>query len=94
MATRRHIHEEVFPASPERVFALLHTPSAIRGWWGVARAIVVAEEGGVWAAAWGEAEGDPDYNSAATIRVFDPPRRMVLAHCVQTPSVPAVNVNE
>lgn len=32
MATRSHAHEEVFPASPARVFSLLHTPNAIRGW--------------------------------------------------------------
>src|SRR5262245_13813072 len=79
MATRKHVHEEVFPAPPERVFALLHTPSAIRRWWGVARAVVLPQPGGVWAAAWGEAEDDPDYVTAATIREFDPPHRLVLS---------------
>jgi uncharacterized protein YndB with AHSA1/START domain len=78
MNTRKHIHEEVFAASPKRLFALLHTPSAIRAWWGVARAIVLAETGGVWAAVWGESEDDPDYVTVATIREFEPPRRMVL----------------
>jgi uncharacterized protein YndB with AHSA1/START domain len=73
------VHEEVFPTSPERLFALLHTPSAIRGWWGVARAVVLAQEGGVWAAAWGANEDDPDYITAATIRAFEAPRRLVLA---------------
>ena len=80
METRRHIHEEVLSASPEHVFALLHTPSAIRGWWGAARAVVVAESGGTWAAAWGEAEDRPDYVTSATISVFDPPHRMVLSN--------------
>jgi uncharacterized protein YndB with AHSA1/START domain len=79
MPTRKHEHEEVFSVSPERLFALLHTPSAIRGWWGAARAIVLAETGGVWAAAWGADEDDPDYITTATIREFDPPRKMVLA---------------
>jgi uncharacterized protein YndB with AHSA1/START domain len=79
MNTRAHVHEETFSASPETVFALLHTPSAIRAWWGVARAVVLPEPGGVWAAAWGDAEDDPDYVTVATVRVFDPPRRMVLA---------------
>ena len=79
MATRKHVHEEIFNAPPERLFSLLHTPSAIRRWWGAARAVVLPEPGGVWAAAWGESEDEPDYVTAATIREFDPPRRMVLA---------------
>lgn len=76
--TRTHTHEEVFPTTPRRLFALLHTPSAIRGWWGAARAVVLAEPGGIWAAAWGESEDDPDYVTVATIEEFEPPARMVL----------------
>ena len=79
MKTRKHIHEETLPVSPERVFALLHTPSAIRSWWQAARAIVLPEAGGLWCATWGDAEDDPDYITAATIEVFEPPRRMVLS---------------
>lgn len=78
MSTRKHEHEAVFPVSPERLFALLHATSAIRAWWGAARAVVLAQPGGVWAAAWGAGEDDPEYVTAATIREFDPPRRMVL----------------
>lgn len=78
MTTRKHIHEEAFPVAPERLFALLHTPSAIREWWGATRAVVLAEPGGVWAAAWGASEDDPEYITVATIQDFDPPRRMVL----------------
>jgi uncharacterized protein YndB with AHSA1/START domain len=78
MQTRKHVHEEQFPATPERVFALLHTPSAIRHWWGAARAVVLAQPGGVWVAAWGQDEDDPEYITAATIRDFEPPRRLVL----------------
>src|SRR5262245_61935378 len=77
VATRKHTHEEVLPAPPERVFALLHTPSAIRSWWGAARAIVLPQEGGIWAAAWGAEEDAPDYVTTATLLVFDPPRRIV-----------------
>lgn len=76
--TRRHVHEETFPADPCVLFALLHTPSAIRGWWGASRVVVLPEAGGTWAATWGEPEDDPDYVTAATIGVFDQPRRMVL----------------
>lgn len=79
MTTRRHVHEETFAVTAERLFALLITPSAIRQWWSVARALVVPQTGGVWAAAWGLNEDEPDYVAAATLRVFDPPRRLVLA---------------
>ncbi len=73
------MHEEDFPVPPERLFAILHTPGAIRSWWAAARAIVLPEPGGIWAAAWGEEEDAPEYVTVATIRAFDPPRRMVLA---------------
>jgi hypothetical protein len=39
---------------------------------------VLAKSGGLWSATWGESEDDPNYISAATIRNFEPPRRMVL----------------
>jgi uncharacterized protein YndB with AHSA1/START domain len=77
--TRKHVHQEVFAVTPERLFALLHTPSDIRRWWGVSRAIVLAEPGGMWAATWGESEDDPDYVTIATLRDFDPPRRITFA---------------
>lgn len=79
MNTRSHTHEIDLTASPERVFAILHTPSAIRGWWGASRCIVHPIEGGTWAAAWGD-EDDPDYLTIARIAVFAPPRSMVLDH--------------
>jgi len=79
VTARKHVHEESFPVTPERLFSLLHTPSAIRRWWSASRAIVLPEAGGLWAATWGEEEDDPDYVTVATIREFDPPRRMVLA---------------
>jgi uncharacterized protein YndB with AHSA1/START domain len=78
MNTRKITREIELPTSPERLFAILHTPSAIRQWWSAARAMVIAEEGGLWMAAWGEHEDDPDYITAATIKVFDPPRRLLL----------------
>lgn len=78
MTTRQHVHEETFPVQPETLFALLHTPSAIRNWWGAARVVVLPGPGGTWAAAWGDGEDDPDYVTVATIRDFEPPSRMVL----------------
>lgn len=77
MLTRKHIHEEQFSARPERVFAILHTPSAIRQWWSAERALVLAQPGGMWMAAWGENEDDPDYITVATIAAFEPPRRIL-----------------
>lgn len=79
MTTRAHVHEEVFDATPERLFELLITPSAIRQWWGAARAIVMPRQGGTWAAAWGDDEDAPMYTTSATLRAFDPPRRLVMA---------------
>jgi uncharacterized protein YndB with AHSA1/START domain len=77
METRSHVHEEAFAIGPERMFHLLITPSAIRGWWGASRVIVIPRVGGVWSAAWGD-EDDPDYISAATLVEYDRPRRMVM----------------
>ncbi len=77
-ATRKHVHEEVFDAAPRDLFAALHTPSAIRAWWGAATAIVMSEPGGLWVAAWGDDEDDPDYITVATMRTFDPPQRIVM----------------
>jgi uncharacterized protein YndB with AHSA1/START domain len=79
MSTRKHVHQIELAVAPEEVFAILHTPSAIRNWWFANRAIVMAQEGGTWAAAWGENEDDPDYITTATIKVFDPPNRLVLS---------------
>jgi uncharacterized protein YndB with AHSA1/START domain len=78
MTTRSHVHAELFEASPETLFALLHVPSAIRSWWSAASAIIVPEPGGLWAATWGP-EDDPDYIFAAVMRAFEPPRRIVLS---------------
>jgi uncharacterized protein YndB with AHSA1/START domain len=77
MPTREHVVEATFAAAPARVFEALVTPSAIRVWWGAARVIVLGRAGGTWAAAWGADEDDPDYVTCATLRVFDPPRRLL-----------------
>ncbi|RMF69200.1 MAG: SRPBCC domain-containing protein [Calditrichaeota bacterium] len=79
MDTRSIVREIVLPASPERIFSLLIRPSAIREWWQASQAIVLPARGGFWAAAWGEDEDEPDYVAAATLHVFDPPRRLVLS---------------
>lgn len=75
---RRHLHEEVFPVPPETLFRALHTPSSIRAWWGARSAIVIAEPGGYWSAAWGDHEDTPDYVTCARILRFEAPRSLVL----------------
>lgn len=79
MSTRKHVHQIELAVAPEEAFAILHTPSAIRSWWFADRAIVLAREDGSWAAAWGDDEDDPNYITTATIKVFEPPRRLVLS---------------
>jgi len=78
MTTRKHIHEEVFDVSAEKLFALIHTPSAIRRWWGASHVIVDQKEGGVWVAVWGD-EDSPEFITAGRMSVFDPPRRIVFS---------------
>jgi len=78
--TRSHVHEESLAATAEEIFALLITPSAIRRWWGAARVTVLPELNGVWTAAWGEKEDDPEYISTAALVEFDPPRRLTMKY--------------
>lgn len=78
MATRSIEREVRLPCTPAQAFDLLVLPSSIRAWWQAARAIVLPGEGGLWCAAWGDDEDRPDYTTAARMRVFDPPRTLVL----------------
>ncbi len=74
--TRDHRAEITLRATPEEAFQALITPSAIRAWWQATRAIVIPEQNGVWAAAWGESEDDPEYITTAKLSVFEPPLRL------------------
>jgi uncharacterized protein YndB with AHSA1/START domain len=60
------------------MFEILVTPSAIRGWWGATRAIVLPEVGGVWIASWGDNENDADYITSFKILEYEPPKRLLL----------------
>ncbi len=75
---REIIRELELPVTPGEAFALLHTPSAIRGWWSAERAVVAPRQGGLWIAAWGADEDAPEYITAARILVWDPPHRLRL----------------
>ncbi|HUF27493.1 MAG TPA: SRPBCC domain-containing protein [Gemmatimonadaceae bacterium] len=75
----REITRELELAIPvESTFALLHTPSAVRGWWSAARAIIAPREGGLWVATWGADEDAPEYITAARILAWHPPHRLLL----------------
>ena len=71
METRKHIHEEEFSVSAEKMFEILHKTSAICVWWGASRAIVLPEENGIWTADWGEDEDNPDYIRSFVIKEFE-----------------------
>lgn len=64
---------------PQTVFDALITPSAIRRWWSASRAIVHAAEGGLWMAAWGVQEDQPDYVCGYRLSTFEPPHRLVFS---------------
>ena len=76
--TRKHQVSREFEQSASTLFAALITPSQIRGWWSVSRAIVIPKTGGIWCATWGDDEDAPDYISSAMIKVFEPDCRLVL----------------
>lgn len=75
---RRQTLEEPFGISPERMFEILTTPSAIRSWWGASTALVDARAGGSWVTAWGEGENDSEYVNFFQILEFEPPSRILL----------------
>jgi uncharacterized protein YndB with AHSA1/START domain len=60
------------------VFDALISPAMIKKWWFANSAIVLPEEGGVYAVTWGEDIDNPDYISIANIASFDPPFRLLL----------------
>jgi ribosomal-protein-alanine N-acetyltransferase len=75
----RSIEREIrLPCSADEAFDLLIRPSRIRAWWQADRVLVLPGEGGLWCAAWGDDEDAPDYTTAARLRVFEPPTRLVL----------------
>ena len=78
MEVRRIELEEPFGVTPARMFEVLTTPSAIRSWWGVSRAIVDLREGGTWVTAWGEGEESSDHVTSFKIVELDAPNRFVL----------------
>ncbi len=61
-----------------KVFEALITPSLIKKWWGASQAIVVPDEGGIYALTWGENIDKPEYIATAKIQEFKPNVRLIL----------------
>ena len=78
MEKRRQELAEPFGIKPERMFEILITPSAIRGWYGASRAVVEPHEGGTWVTTWGETDADSEYINSFKILEFEPPNRILL----------------
>ena len=79
MKTRTLKYHESFDATAEHLFGVLLRPSAIRKWWSASSAIVVPEQGGRYAVAWGEDEDAPEYVTVTSIRTLDAPSHFGLA---------------
>ena len=76
--TRREVLAEPFGVTPERMFEVLTSPSAIRSWWGATSVVIDARKGGSWVTGWGEGDKENDYVNSFVIVEYDPPRRMLL----------------
>ncbi len=63
---------------PEKLFQTLHTPSEICMWWNARTAVVMPRQNGLWIATWGKNEDQPDYITVARLKVFEPPKRLVM----------------
>lgn len=69
---------ENFACTPQELFDALHTPSALRSWWNADRVIIIPRKNGMYAAAWGEDEDDPEYVSSGIYGVYDPPYKSII----------------
>ena len=70
--------EKDFACTPRDLFDALHTPSALRSWWNADRVIIIPRKNGIFAAAWGEDEDDPEYMSSGIYKVYEPPYKSVM----------------
>ena len=76
--TRRQILEEPFGVTPERMFEVLITPSAIRSWWGATSVVIDPRKGGSWVTSSGEGEPGSAFINSFEIFEYEPPSRILL----------------
>ena len=75
---RRKELEEPFGITPERMFEVLTTPTAIRNWWGATSVVIDARKGGSLVVASGDGENNAEYVNSFEIQEFEPPTLMRL----------------
>lgn len=68
----------VINSDPDTVFDALILPGMIQKWWFASSAIVLPEEGGIYAVTWGDDIDNPDYLSAAKIAKIVKPELLLL----------------
>lgn len=76
--SREIIQDYIIGKRSDTVFDALITPGMIKKWWFANNAIVLPEEGGVYAVTWGDDTDNPDYISVAKIASFERPARLRL----------------
>jgi uncharacterized protein YndB with AHSA1/START domain len=78
MMSREITQEYLIGKSPDAIFDALITPGKIKKWWFANNAIVLPEEGGVYAVTWGDDIDNPETISVAKIASFERPVRLLL----------------
>ena len=74
--TRRQVLEEPFGVTPERMFEVLTSPTAIRSWWGATSVVIDPRKGGSWVTATGDEHKKAEWVNSFSIKEYDPPNRM------------------
>ncbi len=77
--TRIVVKEIVVKVDANTLFDALLRPSMIRRWWFADRALVLPEQGGIYAVGWGD-EDEPDYVTVSTIRALRKPALLRLSY--------------
>lgn len=76
--SREIIQNYLINSVPDTVFDALISPGMIQKWWFARSAIVLPEEGGIYAVTWGEDIDHPDYVSIAIISKIKKPEVLLL----------------
>lgn len=75
---REITQEYAINSDPDTVFDALISPGMIQKWWFASSAIVLPEEGGIYAVTWGDDIDQPDYISVANIAKMVKPELLLL----------------
>lgn len=75
---REITQEYTINSGPDTAFDALLKPGMIKKWWYASSAIVMPEEGGIYAVTWGDDIDHPDYISVAKIAKMVKPQLLLL----------------